>query len=159
MKRSNRNFLLAYLLLVALPVLGLVGVLRSGRNVTAPAAIGGVWKLQANTDPAANFGCGKPLTAEDAAFTISQSGQTFTLSLVNSPMASASGVIDGTTVKAVLMPGAAGLGACSHRLVLTAMIDTRVDARSMQGKVSLDDCPDCSVIEFHALREPARGGH
>ena len=36
MAHSNRNFAVAYLFLVALPVLGLVGVLRSGRSLTAP---------------------------------------------------------------------------------------------------------------------------
>lgn len=161
MKHSNRNFVLAYLLLVLLPVMGLVGVLRSGRNLTAPAAIGGVWKLQVNNDPAANLPCGRLLAAQDAAFAISQSGQAFTLNLANSAMASGSGVIDGTTVKAVLTPAAGSDAACGHTLDLSATIDAKVNARSMQGNVAFDQCPGCGAIAFHALREQpakAKGG-
>ena len=34
MVQSNRNFIIAYILLVGLPVLGLIGVLKTGRRVS-----------------------------------------------------------------------------------------------------------------------------
>lgn len=162
MNRSNRNFVLAYLLLVALPVLGLAGVLRSGRNLKAPTAIGGVWKLQTNAAHLANLPCGKAFAAPDAAFTISQSGRNFTLSFANSLMSSASGTIDGATVNASLKPSA-GLSketSCAGRtLSLVATLDANVNPRSADGRISVNDCADCTPIEFHAIREEqAKGG-
>ncbi len=55
MSPSNRKFVLAYILLVGLPLLGLIGVLRAGRNLAAPAAIRSAVKPVANpTIPAAS---------------------------------------------------------------------------------------------------------
>src|ERR1041385_4740087 len=42
---SNRRFVLAYLLLVIVPIAGLTGVLKSNSKLTAPTAIGGLWKM------------------------------------------------------------------------------------------------------------------
>jgi Kef-type K+ transport system membrane component KefB len=44
MSRAGRNFVVAYILLVGLPLLALVGVLRRGRAVTAPVATNAAWK-------------------------------------------------------------------------------------------------------------------
>ena len=165
MNRSNRNFVLAYLLLVALPVLGLAGVLRSGRNLKAPTAIGGVWKLQTNAAPLAAFPCGMALAAPDADFTIAQSGRNFTLNFANSLMSSSSGTIEGATVDASLTPSA-GLakekGCAGRTLSLVATLDANVSPRSASGRISVNDCADCTSIEFHAIREEqakAKGGH
>lgn len=46
MFRLNKNFTVAYLFLVLLPVFGLVGILRSGQTLKAPASMDGVWMLQ-----------------------------------------------------------------------------------------------------------------
>src|SRR5208283_757233 len=46
MSRTNRNFVFAYTFLVILPLAGLAGILKTGRNLTAPVSIDGVWILQ-----------------------------------------------------------------------------------------------------------------
>ncbi|HEY3971924.1 MAG TPA: cation:proton antiporter [Candidatus Sulfotelmatobacter sp.] len=46
MSHKSRNFVVAYALLVGLPLLGLGAVLRTGRTTQAPTAIGGVFKLE-----------------------------------------------------------------------------------------------------------------
>lgn len=105
MTYTNRNFALAYLLLVVLPIVGLAGMLKSGRNLVAPNSVGGLWRFQIDSGNLAALPCGKFLArAQDAGFVISQSGKNFTLNLANSPMSSMSGEIEGTTIKANILP-------------------------------------------------------
>src|SRR4249919_775348 len=75
---ANRNFAVAYLLLVVIPILGLAGGLRSGSKLAAPTAIGGPWKMQVNTFHLAALPCAMSVaTMRDVDFTISQSGKYF----------------------------------------------------------------------------------
>src|SRR5277367_6917005 len=55
MSPANRRFVVAYILLVGVPLLGLIGVLRVGRKLTAPVAVRSSIKPEANltTAPAA----------------------------------------------------------------------------------------------------------
>lgn len=53
MSPANRKFVVAYILLVGLPVLGLIGVLRVGRKLAAPVAVRSTVKLEANPTAAA----------------------------------------------------------------------------------------------------------
>ena len=48
MSPTNRNFVMAYIVLVGLPLLGLVGVLRNGRALSAPVSVEGRWTFQAD---------------------------------------------------------------------------------------------------------------
>src|SRR5689334_6101437 len=94
-------------MLVALPVLGLVGVLRSGRGLVAPTSVGGFWRIQADSARLDALPCGMPLAAgPDAGFTISQSGKNFTMNFTNSLMSLSSGEIQELSVKATILPSA-----------------------------------------------------
>jgi hypothetical protein len=163
--QRNTKFVLAYLLLVILPAAGLAGVLRSGRNLTAPHAVGGLWKMQVSPDSLAAMPCGKSLeTAQDAGFTISQSGKNFTLNFPGSAISKASGTIEGTTVRANLFPTEAANESCRAGLILslTATLDSKANQHSMAGKLTVNECPVCAPVEFHALREEqakGKGGH
>jgi len=163
--QRNTKFVLAYLLLVILPAAGLAGVLRSGRNLTAPHAVGGLWKMQISPDSLAALPCGKSLkTAQDAGFTISQSGKNFTLNFPSSAISKASGTIEGTTVRASLFTTEVANEGCDAGLVLslTATLDSKANQHSMAGVLIVNECPACAPVEFHALREePAKskGGH
>ena len=80
MTNTNKNFAAAYVLLVAFPVLGLAGILRSAHNLTAPISVGGVWKVQIEASKLIALPCGKLLDSpQGMSFTISQSGTAFTL--------------------------------------------------------------------------------
>ena len=48
MPHTNRNFVVAYILLVGLAVARLRGVLKSGRSLTAPISVDGTWKVEAD---------------------------------------------------------------------------------------------------------------
>jgi len=165
MSNSNRNFIVAYILLVCLPVVGLVGVLKSGHKLTAPISLDGVWQLQADLAQVAALPCGKNLAyAPDTAFAISQSGRNFTLTLVNGPKSAGSGFLDGTALKASVVPPAAwsaeaGCGD-GRELSLVATVDPKADPRSLAGRLSVSNCPSCASVEFHAVRlaPPAKKG-
>lgn len=166
MTRTNANFALAYLFLVALPVLVLVGVLRSGDNLIAPISVGGPWRIQTVENNFAGLPCGKSLAVRDAGFTVSQSGKNFTLSFDNSLASSASGTIEGTTIKASMSPSAALVGdagcGAERVLFLTATLDSKVNPQSLLGMLSVKNCPTCAPVRFLAIREDqakAKEGH
>ncbi len=155
MTHTNRNFFLAYVLLVALPLFGLAGVLRAGRKLSAPLSVSGVWKLSVNTDQLAANPCAKFLAGQNPSFTISQSGRRFTLSLPTAGTPASSGTVDGTTLSANLTPASSATNpACSAQpLLLTASIDNRTSPHSLQGLIHVGNCSNCKAIEFHATRD------
>lgn len=156
MTNSNRNFVFAYVLLVAFPLVGLVGILRSGRKLSAPISVGGVWKINTSQDQLAAFPCGKSLLAPNAAFAISQSGRAFTLNSTNSAWAANSGAIEGNMINAPLVPSAVTAkedGCGEHSLSLTAIVDTRASPRTLQGALRVQNCPGCAALDFHGIRE------
>jgi len=163
---TNRNFAVAYVLLVALPLLCLAGVLRSGRNLSAPTSVGGLWKVRADTARLALLPCGKSIGASDASFTVSQSGRNFTLNWANVMTSSASGTIEGTTIRANIVPSgvwAKETGCGGGRVLsLTATANSPVNPQSLDGVLSVNDCPACTPVHIQAVREDqakAKGGH
>lgn len=163
-QHNNRNFLLAYILLVGLPLAGLVGVIKSGHKLTAPVSVDGTWNLQVDAERLASLPCGKALAdAPETTLAISQSGKNFTLSLANGPKSTASGVIEGTAVKASITPApdwSAQTGCGGQELTLVATVDTNAAQRTLAGEISASHCASCSPIEFHATRQnpPVRRG-
>jgi hypothetical protein len=165
MSRTNRNFVLAYAFLVILPLAALAGILRSGRSLTAPVSIDGVWILQ--VDPQLNsLPCGKILAAiPGKAMVISQSGRSFALTFPSGPKFAASGTLDGATLRASLTPPQASSEttcAGTPELSMLATVDRRADSSSLVGALSVPNCPACASVGFHAQRQAAaapEGGH
>jgi hypothetical protein len=163
MSRTNRNFLIAYAVLVVLPIAGLFGVLKHGRSLAAPISVDGVWRLQADLNQLAALPCGSSLASTQfAAVTISQSGKNFTLSLNNGAKATASGVLEGTTLKAAVLPSAAWASqqGCGTDRVLTLMatVDPKSEPRTLAGLLTVNDCSSCAPVELRAVRESQAGG-
>jgi hypothetical protein len=161
MSKANRNFIISYALLVGLPVLGLVGVLKTGRSLSAPISVDGTWRLQADAARLRALPCGKSLASPDIALAISQSGANFTLNLVSGPKAVASGVLEGTNFEASVVPSPANDVECTpgRELELVATVDPKANPRVLSGTISVSDCPSCSPVEFRAFRQspPAVG--
>lgn len=158
MKPANKNFAIAYLILVIIPILGLVGVLRSGRKLVAPTAIAGRWKMQVNAPALAALPCaGAVATLRDVGFTTSQSGRYFTLSFANSVMPSTSGFIEGATIQVSILPPAEAVkeAGCSggHVFSLIATLDSKAAPSFMTGFLAVNDCATCAPAEFRAFRE------
>lgn len=161
MTHTKRNFVLAYVLLVLLPLLGLTQVLKRGHHLGAPISVGGHWTMHFDTESLAGLPCGRLLLASQVAsqepdFTISQSGKTFTLSFANPPI-SASGNIEGTSVKVDIPPSAweGKQAGCSggHVLSLTAIVNSKANPPSLGGVLSVNECQACARVELHAVRE------
>lgn len=156
MKRKNLSFVVAYLFLVVLPLLVVAGVLRSGRALTAPVSVGGLWRIQdaGNVVP---FPCGKSLTAGDVSFTISQSGKSVILDFAGAIMSSTTGTVEGSTITAAIMPSAKWLKETQCEkgrvLILTATVDSKVNAHFLAGVLLVNDCPACASVHFRAVRD------
>ena len=166
MSRTNRNFVFAYAFLVILPLVGLAGILKSGRTLTAPVSIDGLWTLQIDPAQLNALPCGKVLAAmPEKGIAISQSGKSFVLSLPGAPKVSASGTLDGTTLRATLTSTeSSSETSCTgaHQLSLLATVERRADASFLQGALSVPNCLTCSSVAFHAEHQTAatpKGGH
>lgn len=149
MSHANRNFVIAYIVLVGLPVLGLVGVLKNGRTLTAPFSVDGAWKIEAaaNSSSCANF-----LSSLSAApFSISQSGTSLVVSL-NNGAKTAIGTLEDKSIRAEFA-GEEDSNCESRSLVLAATLNPQSEPRTMHGTLTVENCPSCS-IEFNAVRQP-----
>lgn len=165
MSSTNKNFVFAYAFLVILPLVGLAGILKSGRSLTAPVSIDGVWSLQVDSAQLDALPCGRILAAiPDKTIAISQSGRSFVLTFPGGPRVNASGTLDGTTLRASFTPPESPSGNCTgpRELSLLATVDRRADSSFLVGTVSVPNCPTCASIGFHAERQAAampKGGH
>jgi len=154
---ENRRFVLAYILLVGVPLLGLAGVLKFGRGLSAPISVDGVWKLSADGThlPAK---CAKGLAfLQGSLITFSQSGRDVIVTVNGEGAISGSGVIEGTTLNASLpvVATTANEPGCNTDNVLTlrATVDPKLEPRSMQGIFSFQQCPSCSSLSYQAVRQ------
>jgi hypothetical protein len=157
MSHSNRNFVIAYILLVGLPLLGLAGILKSGRDLKAPLAIDGTWKIDSLSAHTEGQSCEKAISSLAAqSFAVSQSGKTLTLTLNNAAKTSAAGTLDGRSVTVPLAAADSSVSGCpaGQTYALTASIVPDTAPRAMNGTFSANDCSSCARIEFHAVREP-----
>ena len=162
---SNRNFVLAYVFLVGLPVLGLVAVLKSGRGLNAPFSVDGAWKIDSGTGRLSTSPCGDFLSSlSNAPISISQSGKTLVVTLSGGTR-TATGTIDGKALQAQFMgadslsANRSGIAECSDRnLILAAILDPIPDPRTLNGTLSVEDCSSCAPVEFHAVRQPRSPG-
>jgi hypothetical protein len=166
MSAANRNFVLAYAFLVILPLVGLAGILKAGRNVTAPVFIEGLWTMRVDSAQIDSLPCGKALaTLPDKTLAITQSGRSFVLTFPSGPKLTASGTLDGTSLRADL-GGAAESSDSScvtgREMLLLASVDRRVGSNLLTGTLSVPNCQSCASVGFQAERQaPAtsKGGH
>jgi hypothetical protein len=166
MSGSNRNFVLAYAFLVILPLVGLAGILKAGRNVTAPVSIDGLWTMRVDSAQIDSLPCGKALaTLPDKTLAIAQAGKNFVLTFPNGPRLTASGTLDGSNLRADLM-GAANSSdsscAAGQQMLLLASVNRKVDSNLLTGTLSVPNCQSCAPVGFHAQRQapaPTQGGH
>lgn len=157
MFRLSKNFTVAYVFLVVLPVFGLVGILRSGQTLKAPASMGGVWALQVaatrGTMPACMSALGFDL---DTPVTISQSGKNLA---INAGKTGGTGLIEGTRLQAALRLVGTPLPALScggeGSVLLMAAIEPGTSPRVLSGTLSFAGCPSCEPVKFHAVKQPS----
>lgn len=161
MSSTNRRFIIAYILLVGLPLAGLAGVLRAGRHLAAPISIDGTWKVEANANPAAAEPCDRAISSLlSSSLVVSQSGKSLELTLNGASKTIVPGELEGRDLKASL--GSRSGCPSDQPVVLMASIDPKTEPKSLTGSLSLASCASCAPLEFHAVRQPkaqSGGGH
>lgn len=162
MSSPNRNFIFAYALLVVLPLLGLAGILKSGRRLAAPPAVDGLWSVQLDTTAGGDGPCG---VVSDSllpkSISISQSGTSFVLAVPDNPQIAAYGTIGGNSLHATWTASVAAPTAgfvdphnCSGQAFsLLASLDRTTGAGVLTGSFSALNCPSCTPVAFRAERQ------
>jgi len=146
---TNRNFIVAYILLVGVPLLGLAGVLKAGHALAAPISVDGTWTLETST--------ATPLgqSLQNSLMTISQSGNGLVMGLSNGLKTTGAGVLSGTAIDANLPLPEMATNHCGSdaTLALTAAIDSKAEPKTMLGTISLRGCALGDELHFRALRQ------
>ena len=166
MTHARRNFIVAYIVLVGLPLIGLAGVLKAGRKLSAPLSIGGTWKLQADSNRIIAGPCGEAIDPSGITLNILQSGTNVSMSLEGAAVAQGSGALEGNTLHIPLTlakPAANASCSSAQSFTFNATVDPKSDPRQLSGILIADACSSCSVSSFHATRQPrpttGAGGH
>jgi hypothetical protein len=157
MSRTSRNFVVAYILLVGIPLLCLAGVLKAGRSVSAPISVDGTWKIEADTSSLAGQPCGKALLAVSGSpVVISQSGKGLAFTSNNPAKTVGSGLIEGTNVTASFQTSTVASAGCNSdsRVIMTATVNPKSEPRTLAGSFTASDCASCGTLQFHASRQP-----
>jgi len=165
MAHTNRNFVLAYIFLVALPVLGLVGVLKSGRTLSAPFSVDGAWKIGPGADAISASPCATFLSSVlNAPISISQSGKTLVV-VVSGGARTTTGTIEGKIIKAEFAAAdlpvvdRSATADCGDRgLALTATLDPMAEPRTLDGTLVVEGCGSCAPMKFRAIRQRRNAG-
>jgi hypothetical protein len=156
MSRTNRNFVFAYAFLVVLPLVGLAGILKSGRHLAAPVSIDGVWNVRVDSAQLDSLPCKGLAVISGQTIAISQSGTSFVLSFPGALKVTGSGTLDGTALEASVIqpPESPSEGSCSSGSQLSLLATVRnAHPRSMAGTLSVANCPTCPSVAFLAERQ------
>lgn len=161
MFRKSLKFVIAYVVLVGVPVIGLAGILRAGRSLSAPVSVEGVWKLErdASTSHAYALSCIDRLFLQNTTLSIKQSGRDLALTVSSGSKAIAlgSGSSDRRSIRGAVTvsPAESGERACGSEqsIVLSATVDGEPVHRSMLSTITVEGCSSCAPLEFHAIRQ------
>src|SRR2546425_9400647 len=94
----NKNVVIAYVCLVGIPVLAVIGILDAGYNLRAPIAVGGTWDVQGDLHALATAPCAASLgNSQPRVLEISQSGKYLSFSF---DAIRGSARLEGTTIAA-----------------------------------------------------------
>jgi hypothetical protein len=153
MSRTNHNFVIAYLLLVLLPLIGLGAVLKYGRRLSAPASVDGAWSLQIDAAELSPI-CGNTIVGmANSTFAIRQSGQNLVLTSLSQPKFTATGTIEGKLLKGRVSPLSIGTmeNRCTVRdWLLQGTFDSHAVPKLLSGTLRIDE----HDVVFRALMQP-----
>ena len=154
MSRKTRNFIIAYIFLVGLPMLGLIGILKSTRDVAAPLSDDGVWIVETDYQQATQLPCVNfPPTFS---LVISQSGQELIFDLHGVPR-DGRGRIEGNAIQASFLHQDewARQVRCKDisMFTLVARVDPKAEPRTLAGTFSAIGCSTCLPVQFRAARK------
>lgn len=138
---------LLYLLLIGMPVLGILGLLRLGRDLTPPLSVRGSWVAQLDRRALGEMRCDEALGCDQTILTISQSG-THLLITLNDKRAT---TFDGQIQEAAVIAEARSPLATAA-IHLQAEVDRQTDPQRLQGVFILQGSPSSIQVPFVATR-------
>jgi hypothetical protein len=153
MRSTNRRFVVAYILLVGVPLAALAGVLKVGRSLAAPLSIDGVWKVDGNANAPAADPCAQAISSLlDSPIIVSQSGRSLEITFKGASNATVPGELEGREIKASLRTSS---GCANGQFVmLAASIDPTLEPRALTGTLAVANCGSCAPLQFRAVRQP-----
>jgi hypothetical protein len=162
MSSTNRRFIVAYVVLVGVPLAGLAGVLKAGRRLSAPISIDGTWKIEAKASLTASQPCNQAIASLlDSPLVVSQSGKTLELTFKGgAAKITVPGELEGRKIEASL--GLAAGCPADQPVTLTASVDPKAEPKLLTGSLSASNCVGCTPVEFRAVHQPktqSGGGH
>jgi hypothetical protein len=146
-----QHFLL-YLAFVGIPLFGLVGVLRLGRDLPSPPSVGGRWKLDSGGRLASALACAPTQDEDPIVLRIGQSGPHLRMDLRDTDNFLLRGKLEGTNVSA----DAAGPRSQPPAVRLRAQVEPGSQPPVLVGTLDVTRCP--SQVPFRAVREKTSGG-
>jgi hypothetical protein len=150
----NLKVIASYIAFVGLPLLALIGVLRMGRDLTAPVSVAGLWKATINSDQSAS--CRKEMAPlQENSISIIQSGRGLVLALERGKGVFSSGAIAGDALSGTLsIPAALAQDTHSDRaFVIEAHVNPHARPRTLDGIISPAQGGSCGPARFHATRQ------
>jgi hypothetical protein len=150
---THTRLLLAYVILVGLPLLALIGILRAGQLVKPPVSLAGAWDVQADLNTVANVACRQWLVGiPQPFFSIVQSGASVTLSLNDSAKTTLAGTLRAGALSANPPTSAGHICSDTGTIRVEAKVSTPPGQRILTGLLALSDCDQCSPVPFRAVR-------
>jgi len=154
---SKRKLIVAYLILVGLPLLALLAILRGGERLTPPVSVGGAWNIDADFSALASTACKNlMLGVKQPLLSISQSGPSLALTFNNSQRTTLAGTINDTKLSTEPEHSdASTVGNCvdPRAIRVVAQVAKQAGQRILTGTLSLMDCAECAPIRFRATRQ------
>jgi len=153
---SRKKLILTYLFLVGAPLLGLLGILRSGERLAAPVSVGGAWNLEGDFTGLTNATFRRLLASVSQPFlAISQSGPHLTFTLNNPEQTTLAGTMrqNSVTMGGESSAGDTSRGCANPQTIrLQAALGQQGQQRTLVGTLSIAGCPECATIPFRAVR-------
>ncbi len=151
--KHPKIFIIAYICLVGLPLLALVGVLDVGRKLIAPPSVDGPWMVEADFRSLAPSPCAGVFgTLRQPLLLISQSGTHFDFALNSATRLGGEGALQGSQ-----LTGSGDISNCAAppTFVMTAAVSGQASNRTLDGRFSIPSCVNCTPVSFHAIRPMA----
>lgn len=159
----TRRLVVAYVLLVGLPLVLLLTILRAGSHLTAPISVGGAWTVTADLAPIAGTRCKELLENIRQPFiNVSQSGTRLIFNLNDKAGTTIPGAIQDASVTMAQDSALSSAGGCSdpQTIYLKAKVENQGPDRTMTGILGFRGCDACAPVSFRAVRKAhaANGG-